>query len=309
MGEENQPLFSVVIPTYNRAGLVIRAVQSVLDQSYPNFEVIVVDDGSTDSTASDVERIRDCRVHLLRQQNRGRSAARNAGAHTARGEYLIFLDSDDTAMSDWLYTMSELVASPNVGIACGGVKQLSAKVGVELPAILPSHLGALYGGVTGLFLAGSFAVKRWLFADIGGYAEELAHSENTELALRLVPRCLEQGLRVVSANKVTVNYYVGDNSSSRSVEDQLAGSEYILRHHGQHYRSVSPQAYANRCSVVGVSAAKLGRYGQSREYLMKAVCTDPVNWRYYARLFLAAIPPLGRIVWQSSLPRLTPSAD
>jgi glycosyltransferase involved in cell wall biosynthesis len=95
---EDAPLVSVIIPTYNRAHLLPRALESVLGQTLEDFEVLIVDDGSTDDTADLVERYaaEDGRVCYLRQPaNRGVSAARNRGLREARGEFVAFLDSDD----------------------------------------------------------------------------------------------------------------------------------------------------------------------------------------------------------------------
>lgn len=87
---------SVVIPTYNREKTILRAVRSVLDQTYTNLEVLVIDDGSTDGTANIVNSIQDDRVkYVIMEQNGGPSMARNAGVQMAEGEWIAFLDSDD----------------------------------------------------------------------------------------------------------------------------------------------------------------------------------------------------------------------
>ena len=88
------PVVSVVIPTYNRADLVVQAVESVLDQTYRNFELIVVDDGSPDATEARLAPYRD-RLVYSRQPNRGVNAARNFGISMARGRYIALLDDDD----------------------------------------------------------------------------------------------------------------------------------------------------------------------------------------------------------------------
>jgi len=90
-------LVSVIIPTYNRAHLVGRAIDSALAQTYPNVEIILVDDGSTDGTGDLIERryAREPRVSYLRQENKGVTGARNAGLRMARGSYIALLDSDD----------------------------------------------------------------------------------------------------------------------------------------------------------------------------------------------------------------------
>lgn len=89
------PLVSVVIPTYNRAEQVLKAINSVLKQSYSDFEVLVCDDGSTDDTEERIRAIDDSRVRYLKQENKGPGAARNLGLKNAKGDLIAFLDSDD----------------------------------------------------------------------------------------------------------------------------------------------------------------------------------------------------------------------
>ncbi|MBI3677448.1 MAG: glycosyltransferase family 2 protein [Proteobacteria bacterium] len=103
------PHFSVVIPTYNRAHLLGRAIRSVLDQTLQDFEIIVADDGSIDRTASIVEAFREPRIRLLRLAHRGANAARNSGIDAARGQLIAFLDSDDGFLSHHLTRMKELL--------------------------------------------------------------------------------------------------------------------------------------------------------------------------------------------------------
>src|SRR5215204_5307150 len=87
------PLVSVIIPCYNQAHFLGEAIESVLAQSYPHFEIIVVDDGSTDNTFEVASHY--SKVRLIRQENRGVSRARNAGLRESEGSYVVFLDADD----------------------------------------------------------------------------------------------------------------------------------------------------------------------------------------------------------------------
>jgi glycosyltransferase involved in cell wall biosynthesis len=89
------PFFSVIIPTYNRALLIKKAIQSVLQQTYTDWELIIVDDGSTDNTKEVIESYSDKRIRYIYQQNAERSEARNNGIKNALGKYICFLDSDD----------------------------------------------------------------------------------------------------------------------------------------------------------------------------------------------------------------------
>jgi len=89
------PFFSIIVPTYNRADLIGLTLRSVLAQEFADFELLVVDDGSTDDTAAVVARHADPRLHYLPKENAERGAARNYGLARAQGEYVLFLDSDD----------------------------------------------------------------------------------------------------------------------------------------------------------------------------------------------------------------------
>jgi len=116
----NRPLVSVVVPTYNRAALLPRAVESVVAQSLADWELILVDDGSVDRTPDVVEgyaaRLKD-RLVYVRQPNRGSSAARNRGIDAARGDFVAFLDSDDEFRRDKLERQVDLFRrQPDLGL-------------------------------------------------------------------------------------------------------------------------------------------------------------------------------------------------
>lgn len=104
---KNNPFFSVVIPTYNRAGFIRKTIESVLDQSFQDFEIIVVDDGSTDSTEEVVGSITSDKIHYYKKENAERAAARNFGAKKSKGQYVNFLDSDDIVYANHLQEANE----------------------------------------------------------------------------------------------------------------------------------------------------------------------------------------------------------
>lgn len=102
-----KPKFSIVVPTYNRAHSVRETIDSCLDQDWQDFEIVVVDDGSTDNTLDVLASIEDERLVRVSQENAGPAAARNKGMRTARGEYIAFLDSDDTWYPEFLSSVAE----------------------------------------------------------------------------------------------------------------------------------------------------------------------------------------------------------
>ena len=94
-----QVLFSIIIPSYNRSHILPQAIKSVLNQSYPNWELFIVDDGSIDGTWALMNDYSDDRIHYLHKENGGVCSARNYGVHSSKGDYIVFLDSDDTVRS------------------------------------------------------------------------------------------------------------------------------------------------------------------------------------------------------------------
>ena len=110
---------SAVIPTYNREKTIARCIKSVLNQTYPVFEIIVVDDGSTDNTLHIIEREFADSVTVVRQKHKGAQAARNVGIHMATGQYIAFLDSDDEWMPDKIELQVRELKQNKYAVVCG----------------------------------------------------------------------------------------------------------------------------------------------------------------------------------------------
>ncbi|MEE9294709.1 MAG: glycosyltransferase family 2 protein [Phycisphaerae bacterium] len=114
----NDPLFSIVIPAYNREGTIERCLRSCLTQDHQRFEIIVVDDASTDGTVKIVERMSDPRLRIIKlSQNSQVSVARNEGSRVARGSWLVYLDSDDVLLPGYLRRMEETISDLAPGLS------------------------------------------------------------------------------------------------------------------------------------------------------------------------------------------------
>ena len=119
MGEN--PLVSVVIPVYNRANYVVQAIDSVLAQTYKNFEIIVVDDGSKEDVKGALQKyIKNKKIRYIYQKNKGVASARNTGIKKVRGEFIAFLDDDDIWLPKKLELQMPLFSDKNVGLVYGG---------------------------------------------------------------------------------------------------------------------------------------------------------------------------------------------
>ncbi|MCZ6672971.1 MAG: glycosyltransferase family 2 protein [Verrucomicrobia bacterium] len=145
MSLAESPRVSVIIPTYKRAHMVARAINSVLAQTFADFELLVIDDCSEDNTEEVVKGIEDARIRYLpRSVNQGASAARNTGIHAARGEYFAFLDSDDQWIPTKLETQLKVFQDtdwPNLGIVmCGYISQDEEGTEEALPSARGGNL-------------------------------------------------------------------------------------------------------------------------------------------------------------------------
>lgn len=104
----NLKMISIVIPLYNKEKSIASTLQTVLNQTFSNYEIVIVNDGSTDNSVAEVEKVQDSRIRLIHQQNAGVSAARNRGIKEALGELIAFLDADDEWMPEYLATQIQL---------------------------------------------------------------------------------------------------------------------------------------------------------------------------------------------------------
>ncbi len=119
------PIASLIVPSYNVSATLAETIQSLLLQTFTDFELIVVDDGSTDTTPQVVDTFTDPRIRYIRQSNRGLSGARNTGIHHARGTYVAFCDADDLWLPEKLELhIAHLEANPDVGISFSGSQMI-----------------------------------------------------------------------------------------------------------------------------------------------------------------------------------------
>jgi glycosyltransferase involved in cell wall biosynthesis len=195
INNQSKPVFTVVLPTYNRADLLKRAIQSVVSQTFPDFELIVVDDASSDDTTECVKSFSDSRIRYVRHDtNRGVSAARNSAILGAKGAFITFLDDDDESYPDLLSATHRAFESEpaTVGFAWSGIRRVQVTQGEEIhlkdrqwsPDVKPSRpleyltVGTGYG----------LTVLRSCFDTIGLFDETLHSFVDTDLLVRLGSR-------------------------------------------------------------------------------------------------------------------------
>lgn len=215
-GDNPAPRFSIVIPAYNRVDQIGRAIASCLAQTCPDFEIVVVDDGSRDGTADAVEAMPDPRIRCIRQANAGASAARNAGAQAARGTHLAFLDSDDEFLPTKLKRLAEAIradAQPGLTIWYSPLffdRGPGNRMVKPARAIAPEErVGDYLFADDGLMQTSTLVIPRDLFLAVG-FDTGLRCLEDLDLCLRLE----EAGARFRMLPDPEVIWY-DDRSSGR----------------------------------------------------------------------------------------------
>ena len=214
---------SAIIPTYNRASVILRSLGSVLAQTTPVTEAIVVDDGSTDNTRETLAPYLDW-IRYIYQENTGVSAARNRGAREARGEWLAFLDSDDEWLPRKIECQLEAVqAEPQAILVYGGVRVREPDGSEREARGIPSSevVVALRSGT--VFMPSVAMVRRDVFLQAGGFDESLSLGEDWDLWLRLKGKGAFLGV----AEPLILAYETRD-SLSNHVERMLANGERLI---------------------------------------------------------------------------------
>jgi len=301
---DRRPAFSVVICTYNRAPVLPRAIETVLTQDFDDFELVVVDDGSTDGTAEVVGSLADPRVRYVRQENAGLGAARNTGVANAEGRYVVFLDDDDLALPGWLAGLHAAALGDDCAVVCCG-EELAADDGRVIGTHLPAPLGSPYADFVGLFVPGTFAVRPEAYDAAGGFVVGLEHLHHSEFALRLLPLCAARGWRVCTVDQPLVRRHVHEPERGRHrVDHMLNATGYIVEHHEDRLRLL-PSLLAQYCAIAGVAAVRTGDMRRARGYFRRAMRANPRSWKHRLRWAITLVPPLANLVWSGRRYRMT----
>jgi glycosyltransferase involved in cell wall biosynthesis len=259
---------SVIVPTYNRAAVLPRALDSVLGQSGPDREVVVVDDGSTDDTRAVVERFGVQYVRL--ERNRGVSGARNRGLDATSGEYVLLLDSDDALADGALAALYRRLRAED-DACCGlsaGYRRLSGGlvtdvVRFEDRTVSLADLSA--GSVSGGWGASGTLYRRALFEDIGRFDETLGKGEDFDLFVR----ALAAGYRFRYIGDVLLSVYDREDNITRSgLQTIVDSNQRLMAKHGERL----PQQYlAERAFEIGYARVGMGDLTGAKDAFQRAL--------------------------------------
>jgi glycosyltransferase involved in cell wall biosynthesis len=291
MPSESKPYFSVIVPAYNRADTIMKTIDSLLAQTYPYFEIIIADDGSSDYTAELFRNVDDDRIRYFYQENAGVSAARNFGASKSQYDWLTFLDSDDTVSPNWLADFAKEIESSKVEIVFCGMRQINKKSGLDK---LIDPLDPYENGTSkGLYRASTFILKKNIFMSVGGYDSNVRFGENTELSIRLKQLKLSSGY----ISKPNYIYEMAEAGLARNLANVIDSNLYTLQKHKSHFNNI-PHVKQLYLQITAIAQIRLGRTKDGRKNLWKAYFAKPSNGKSFFRAMLASIPTLAKQIWK-----------
>lgn len=280
----DQPLVSVVIPVYNCAPFLAQAIESALAQSHRRVEIIVVDDGSIDATP-EILRQYAPRVQVITQANEGVSSARNVGIRASRGDYIAFLDSDDTWHAEKLERQVALFHTPSVGLvhcAMHVVDTDGRVIGTDRTGLRGKVLReiALLEG-TAVQGGGSGAVvRKSVFETVGLFNTNLSTSADWDMWRRIACH-----YEIDMVRKPLVRYRQRVDSMHRNValfeRDMLAA--FAMMFADPAAAQVHPlrrRAYSKLYMVLSGSYQHSGEWSKSVKYAARSVATWPPNAQY-----------------------------
>lgn len=278
--KKDYPFVSIIIPTYNRANLIKRAINSILDQSYINYEIIVVDDGSTDNTKEVIESFNEDKIsYYIHKKNKGAAAAMNTGIKYSQGDFVAFQGSDDK----WIPKKLEkemnvfLDSSDNVGVVYSGYWYLKndKKIYIPSPKITKKEGNIHYELLRGNFVSGLSIIRKKCFKKVGLFDENLPNLEDWELYIR-ISKYFSFGF----IDEPLSTAYCSSDSETINYSKNLKSSEIILKKHFEDFNKNKEILAVNNANI-GLYAFVDGDERKSRKYLMKAIKYNPINIKYW----------------------------
>jgi glycosyltransferase involved in cell wall biosynthesis len=298
------PAISIVIPLYNKEPHIARALNSVLAQTFQDFEVVIVDDGSTDNSAEVVKKFEDFRIRLIQQENRGVSVARNRGIEAARAELIAFLDADDEWLPQHLETIMCLRSKfPKAGAYATLYsiqhRERIKKVDIPCPSLksgdglIPRYfkLAAECDPIT----SSSVCIPRSIFDSVGLFTPDVWWGEDTEMWGRIA---LHYDIAFSMKECVIYHYGATNRANERvKVERDHPFIKVGLEHIDDYHKVMSVtemddlKEYIESLKIkVAERALKSGRPDIAREMVLKCKTSRQLRWKMMT-YFMSFLPP------------------
>ncbi len=280
-------LVSVIIPNYNYANYVCEAIDSALNQTYENIEVIVVDDGSTDGSREVLESYGD-KITTIFNDNAGVSVARNNGVKSSGGKYVAFLDADDIWLPQKLAKQVKLFENErDLGLVHVGVEEFDST-----EHSLNTRLEGMSGSVSHEFLlferpvvlggGSGLMITREIFNEVEGFDPMLLTSADWDLFYRISRR-----YKIGFVSEVLLKYRIhGSNmhgNIKRMEREMLYGFEKAFNEQSADVQNIKRQAYGNLHKTLAGSYFQAGQYGDFLRHAFKSLYLKPNNFGYFAK--------------------------
>lgn len=292
-------MISVIIPLYNKETTIKRTIESVLNQTFQDFEIVVIDDGSTDHSVEVVGAISDPRIRLINQPNAGVSAARNAGIMASRYDYVAFLDADDEWDSDFLETINSLISKFPTASVFATNYRFSNQDNVITPTIIrglktnePSIIDNYFQIVSNshpLVCSSAVAIRKEAIDSIGGFPKGIKAGEDLLTWARLASRYpVAYDPTPHSTFNIEDAVFTGKPKREPQTPDYV-GAELIRL-----AREFNPP-YINRYIAHWhkMRSSIYRRLGNRRESIRESLIGlrhNPLNYKLYAYIMLALKP-------------------
>lgn len=279
---------SIIIPTYNRSELLVRAVESVLSQAFEDFELIIVDDGSTDNTREMVQKLvkKDSRIKYIYQENSGGAAKpKNVGIKSSQGDYIAILDSDDEWLPQKLEKQLDVFEksdNPNLSfVTCNalviGEKKIE-KYNITKPKnpqreiLMRDYLGSGSGMI----------YKREVFDAVGGFDESLKSGQDWEMRIRLLEK---YDFEIV--DDYLIKYYLHEDNISKTLGEKRKNDlEHIFNKY-IHYYENDKELLSQKLRYDGTRQMIEGYTRGARKSFSKSLKENPKNYIVYFYILLS----------------------
>ena len=304
---------SAVIPAYNASLFVSETIESVLAQTFEDWELLIIDDGSTDNTAEIAEHYckKDSRIRLLKQVNQGVSAARNAAVELTQGQFIAFLDADDRWLPQKLATHIEhLKLNPEVGVSFGRVEFISYG-GQPTGTIASGRLSNLkaehflYNNPT--ITTSNLVVRREVFQQLPGFDPDMSYSEDIDWLFRVM---CNTKWEIEAINQVLVEYRITERGLSSDLYRIEEGWKQLIakakKHAPQLVNHHYPLAQATHLRYLARQTLRLGLPPQvGIDFMTRAIQSD---WRLVfkepRRTLMTSLAVYGKYLFANFYPKL-----
>jgi len=299
----SRPFFSLVITTYNRARIVRRCLDSCLAQSWPDFEVVVVDDGSSDDTVAALAEDPDPRVRVVaHERNRGINPARFTGASNAHGEWVVVIDSDDELLPGALERLREIIAALPEEVRVVRARQLHDD-GHITPAFVPNGPYGYEGRIRWAEAEGGQDAARCLHRSVfaaAPYIDGRRGAMETLFELNLAETatsvCVEDVLTRIHADAANSWLRAADSADliprlRAEAPDMLWMAETTLRRHGAALERYGPGQFVTVLRIASTQAFLLGKRRLGAGYGLRALRRGPLDPTAWVTLLLGLLGP------------------